>query len=137
MRRTFGLDALGVLSVSLLEGGIGIRKKPQNRTNNNRKPQNRNKFRSKPKAANNIREDVHAVEVVIFSEGGTEKNTKLHRIANQKTENREPNRTETAIVTKTGKRKFFLAQKPKNRSKKLPKPKIPILPSFHQNKFVQ
>ena len=88
MRRTFGLDALSVLSLSLLEGGIGIRKKPQNRTNNNRKPQNRNKFRSKPKSANNIREDVHAVEVVrgaYFPRGKPKKNTKLH--SNSKSEN--------------------------------------------------
>ena len=88
MRRTFGLDALSVLSLSLLEGGIGIRKKPQNRTNNNRKPQNRNKFRSKPKTANNIREDMHAVEVVrgaYFPRGKPKKTPNCIRIANQKT----------------------------------------------------
>ena len=72
-------------------------------------------------------------EVHIFRGG----NRKKHQTASNsksknlililpKTENREANRTETAIVTKTEKRKFFLAQKPKNRSEKLPKPKIPI-----------
>ena len=81
----FSASTLWVLLIlSLLEGGIGLHKKPQNRTNNNRKLQNRNRFRSKPKTANKIREDVQVVRGAYFPKGNR-KNTKLHRIANPKT----------------------------------------------------
>ena len=115
------------------EGGIGVYKKLQNRPNNNRKLQTEKTFDQNRKPQAKSEQACSRLRSLrrIFSEEKPEK----HRTASDsksentilflpKTENRERNRTETANRNSQQNRKtrVFLVQKPKNRSKKWPKP---------------